>query len=104
MKTKPIIILLICIGLAGVSLMVWAGCKSVGNKHQPNEPYYFKSGITYQGYCPTREMTKAQANEVASRGYAYIISFFDTDGDPIKMLRVYKGETNLYWQTKETVE
>ena len=80
------------------------GCKPSEPSHQPGGPYYFKSGVTYQGYRPTGEITKPEADQLAAQGYAYYISHFDAEGKPTRILKVYKGETNSYFHAEAKEE
>ena len=72
--------------------------------HQQGGPFYFKSGVTYQGHRPTGEKTKTEADKLAATGYAYYIAHFDSVGKPIRIQKVYQGTTSLYWETKQEKE
>ena len=84
-----------------VLLAVLTGCKSSEHSHKPGRPYYFKSGVTYQGHRPTGEITKSEADKLADSGYAYYIAHFSPDGNPVKIFKVYQGATNLYCQPEK---
>lgn len=85
MKYFPPLLLAICM----------IGCSIAASRHAPGGPYYFARAITYQGYNPTDELTKAQAEELASRGYAYYVGYFDAVGRLSRIVKVYRGETVL---------
>ena len=74
--------------------ITFLGCK----RYSPGVEYYFKSGVTYQGYRPTGEISKSEAEQLAQKGYAYYIAYFNEEGKPIKIFKVYNGTTSLYWQ------
>jgi hypothetical protein len=77
------------------TLAITAGCD--GNKyyHQPGGPYYFKHGVTYQGFLPNEEMTKSEADALAASGYAYAIAYFNPDGLPTNVQKIYHGKTEF---------
>jgi len=79
-------------------MVILSGCDLTGHSHQPGVPYYFESGVTYQGFRPTGEITEPEANKLASSGYAYYIAYFNQEGKPTKIFKVYEGSTNLYMQ------
>ncbi len=85
MKTQAII------GLLG-ALTLTAGCNSNSHYYRPGEPYYFKHGETYQGFQPNKQITKAEADALATSGYAYTIAYFDSEGLPTNVLKIYPGK------------
>lgn len=89
--------------VALVILLSLSGCASSKLSHEPGGPYYFKSGVTYKGYRPTGEITKAEADSLADKGNAYYMAHFGPEGNPAKILKVYRGQTNLYWQAGSDV-
>jgi|LGVE01.1.fsa_nt_gb uncharacterized protein YxeA len=81
---KRIIILII--------LILLSGCNIGNYYHQPGGPYYFKSGITYQGIRPNREITKEEAKKLEENGYAYTIAYFNDYGKPTIVEKYFEGK------------
>tara|TARA_R110002096_G_scaffold54937_4_gene141488 strand:+ start:460 stop:735 length:276 start_codon:yes stop_codon:yes gene_type:complete len=63
--------------------------------HAPGGPYYFKTGLTYHGYLPSREVTKEEADELAKQDYAYYVAYFDSSGKPNRVLKYHRGKKQL---------
>ena len=85
-----------------LAIVMW-GCSTTSAakfSHKPGEPYYFRSAITYQGYRPSGELTKAQADELAEQGYAFYIAYFNSLGKPNRILKIYNGKTVLDQEIK----
>ena len=68
-----------------------SGCKISQYSHKPGGPYYFKWGVTYQGYRPHGEVSKSEADALAKEGYAYCVAHFDKSGQPTNIVKIYKG-------------
>ena len=56
--------------------------------HAPGGPYCFESAVDYWGWRPKREISKAQANELAKDGYAYYVATYDADGNPTNIDKI----------------
>jgi hypothetical protein len=82
-----------------VAVFLW-GCSTPDYSHEAGGPYYFNSGITYRGYRPTGELTKSEADELAKQGHAFYIAYFNSDGKPTRILKVYEGKTVLDQEIK----
>ena len=85
-----------------LAIFLW-GCLTASiakYSHKPGEPYYFWSAITYQGYRPSGELTKAEADELAEQGGAYYIASFNFLEKPNRILKIYKGKTVLDQEIK----
>jgi len=68
-----------------------SSCKVSQYNHKPGGPYYFKWGVTYQGYRPHGEVTKSEADALAKEGLAYCVAHFDKSGQPTHIVKIYKG-------------
>ena len=90
-----------------VIVLLIAGCRLDDYYHQPGGPYYFNSGVTYQGYYPNGEITKAEADFLAANGYAYYVAFFNSDGLPTNVQKVLKEKiqftADLTWTNRKPV-
>lgn len=90
-----------------VVVLLIAGWRLDDYYHQPGGPYYFKRGVTYQGYRPNEQITKAEADSLAADGYAYYVAFFNSDGLPTNVKKVLKGKVeftaDLTWTNRKPV-
>ncbi len=86
-------------------IVLLAGCVADDYYHQPGGPYYFKHGVTYEGFRPNEQITKAEADSLAADGYAYTVAFFNSDGLPTNVQKVYKGKiestADLTWTNRK---
>ena len=88
MKARKTFLLLVALGIVG--------CQTTKSSHSPGGPYYFQSGVTYQGFRPTSEITKGKADELASHGYAYYIAGFREDGQPSYIEKIFNGRVEQH--------
>jgi|GEM_PF-2148903 hypothetical protein len=91
MKTQSVILFF-------MSLSLYLGCSSTPPEysHKPGVPYYFAGTVTKpRGIDPHGEMTKTEAEEIANRGGAYSVAYFNSSGKPIRHLKFYKGKMLL---------
>lgn len=78
-----------------LACIVLAACRE-RCQHAPGGPYYFESAVDYSGWCPKREISKAQANELAKDGYAYYVATYDANGNPTNIDKIYQGRTEAH--------
>lgn len=96
-----VLLTIVCILVVGLS-----ACKTRHN-YRPGGPYYFKGGITYEGYFPTEEISKADADTLASEGFAYYTAYFNDNKRPTIIQKYYRGattKTELYYQEQNLVK
>lgn len=82
----------IAIIISSVVLISILGCKIDNYYHKPGGPYYFKSGITYQGMRPSGEITQAEAKELEKNKYAFYIAYFNSEGKPTIIEKYHEGK------------
>ena len=95
--------------LAIVCSLVVVGLSACKIKHnyRPGGPYYFKGGITYEGHFPYDEISKAEADSLASQGYAYYTAYFNDYKLPTLIQKHYKGittKTDLYYTGQNLIK
>ncbi len=82
------LIVLIGVWLAAVFL------RSVQKAHEKHDPIEYYSG--WGGYrhpiVLQHKITKAEADAVAAKGYAYVIGYFDADSRLVRVVKMLRGE------------
>ncbi len=78
--------------IAVISIILILGCKIDNYHHEPGGPYYFKSGITYQGIRPNKEITNEEAKGLEKNGFAFYIAYFNSNGKPTLVEKHYEGK------------
>lgn len=71
------------------------GCKSKPENSYVSGPYFYMSAPPEDGFEPPGDLTETEAREIAARGYAYYVAYFDSKGKPDKIIKVSNHETEV---------
>jgi hypothetical protein len=98
---KLLIWLMAALGVAFAALLVVIGVwlaavfvRSVQKAYEKHDPIEYYGG--WGGYrhpiVLQHKITKAEADAVAAKGYAYVIGYFDADGKLVRVVKMLRGE------------
>jgi hypothetical protein len=87
---KTLIVLIVVVGVGLVVLIVRSARERANRNHDPIE-YYLGWGRYSHPISLEKRVTKEAAQAAAARGSAYLIAYFDADGQLTHVVKMLRG-------------